>query len=158
MDKVREFHQQAQQLEERTVDRVIFGDVVSESSHQLEIKGASTTGRGMRGLQMHLPWRAGESFAFEMTLPRGHAATVWCRYFPQRYLAGNGPDIHVAGVNISHDKLSASLDAMPISGVVVEYAIPPGMQDGEGKVRVALHSTPPDLRITDLRVLRAKLS
>jgi hypothetical protein len=61
-------------------------------------------------------------------------------------------------VSISHDALPASLDAMPISGMVVEYLIPPEIGNSEGKVQVALRSTLPDLCIADIRILRAKHS
>ncbi len=158
VSKLKEFHIQMQQLEERTLDRVAFGDAASESAHHLQVQGASTTGRGMRGLDMHLLWRAGESLAFEVKLADDEAATIWCRYFSQRYRAGDGPDIQVEGVSTSSEKLPASLVARELSGEVVEYAVPARVAKGRNVARVVVRSTPPDLRLTDFRVLRAMKS
>jgi hypothetical protein len=58
-----------------------LGCLASETAHRLSVQGMSATGQGMRGLEMHLCWRTGESFAYEMQFPRDQPATIWCRYF-----------------------------------------------------------------------------
>ena len=155
LNGVQEFHAQAQALDARTVDKVTVGDLASETAHQLTVQGTSASGRGMRGLQMHLNWRTGESFAYEMQLPTGQAATIWCKYFTQRYLPGNGPDIQIDGVTISRYIAAPSIVQAPNSGIVVELPVPP--TSAKSKVRVLVCSAS-ELRVTELRVLRLKQS
>jgi hypothetical protein len=153
VNKVKEFRLQAERLDARTVDIVAVGDLASEMAHQLKVEGISTTGRGMRGLEMHLTWRSGESFAYTMRVPNQEPVTIRCRYFPQRYQPGIGPDIQVEGVNISHERSAAPMEEMTISGVVVEYSVPSGISNTKDKVQVAIRSAN-DMRVTELRVLR----
>jgi DUF1680 family protein len=155
VNDVEKFHVQSLRLDARTVDRVAVGDLVSEMAHQLNVQGPAATGQGMRGLEMHLPWRTGESFAYEMQIPSDQSVTVRCRYFSQRYKPGNGPDIEVEGVKISYDNVAPSTNAITISGVVVEYPVPLPITKTNGKVRVRIRSAK-DLCVTDLRILRSE--
>lgn len=151
VNEVTQLRMQAQRLEARTLDRVAAGDLASESSHQLEVKGESTSGRGMRGLEMHLTWRAGESFAYRMKVARGKPVTIRCRYFSQRYEHAKGPEIQVDGITVSHAAPVFAVATQP-DGMAVEYSIPPEMTKNADNIRVSIRSID-GLRIGELRVL-----
>lgn len=149
--EVQELREQAQQLDARTVDKVQAGDLASETAHQLEVKGDSKSGRGMRGLEMHLSWRAGESFAYQMKVVRNQRMTIRCRYFSPRYEPGKGPAIQVHGVSIS-DGVPVSSEATQLDGMAVEYSVPPEFTKEVDTIQVAVSSTNGQ-RIGELRVL-----
>lgn len=145
-NNVKQFRAQAQQMEARTVDMVIAGDVASETAHHFEVEGDSTTGRGMRGYAMHLTWRSGPSIAYRMKIPQTGPVAIRCRYFVTPY-GERDFDIQVEGVKIIHEKVPASFD-----GIAVEYPISLDITKGKDSIRVALHPAGA-LRIAELRVL-----
>jgi uncharacterized protein len=149
--KVQELREHAQQLDARTVDKVQAGDLASETAHQLEVKGDSKSGCGMRGLEMHLSWRAGESFAYRMKVVRNQRMTIRCRYFSTRYEHGKGPGIQVHGVIIS-DGVPVSAGATQLDGMAVEYSVPPGLTREADTIQVVVSSTNGQ-RVGELRVL-----
>jgi DUF1680 family protein len=139
---------QARQMEARTVDKVIAGDLASETTHRFEVEGHSSIGRGIRGYAMHLTWRSGPSIAYRMKVPHGEAVAIRCRYFVGPEGQGSDFDIQVDGTKIAHEKVSATFD-----GIAVEYPVPPEITQGKEEIRVAFGSVG-DLQIAELRVLK----
>jgi len=153
VNDVKKLRVQAQQMEARTVDKVTVGDLASETAHQLEGEGNSITGRGNRGLAMHVSWRqarTGQSIAYRMKVPRDGPVTIRCHYFVVIY-EDSDLDIQVDGASIAHEKGPVFLDEM-----AVEYPVPPEITKGKDEIRVVIRATD-GLRggkIAELRILK----
>jgi hypothetical protein len=152
VNRVRKLRAEAQQSEARTIDKVISGDLASETAHQLELNGESTAGRGMRGLAMYLSWRTGQSISYRMRVSREEPVTIRCRYFVEAYRQDKSLNIQVDGDVIGHDNVSATLDGTSVDGLAVEYPIPPEITSGKDNIRVVIRLAN-GIRMTELRVL-----
>jgi DUF1680 family protein len=144
---VEQLRAEAHQMEARTVDTVVGGDLGSETAHHFDAEGGSNSGRGMRGYAMHLTWRSGPSIAYRLKVPPGEPVAIRCRYFVLPYGQNFDFDIQVDGTSVAHGKQPPSY-----TGAVLEYPIPPGITRGKDSVEVVLHSTY-GFQIAELRVL-----
>jgi hypothetical protein len=137
----------AQQMEARTVDKVVGGDLGSETAHGFEAEGGSKNGRGMRGYAMHLTWRSGPSIAYRLKVLPSEPVAIRCRYFVLPYGQNFDFDIQVDGTSVAQGKVPASY-----TGAVLECPIPPGITRGKDNIQVVLRSTY-GFQIAELRVL-----
>jgi uncharacterized protein len=150
LNDVKQLRVQDQQIELRTVDKVIAGDLASETAHHFVAEGDSEVGRGMRGYAMHLSWRSGVSIAYQMKIPQSQPVAIRCRCFPF-WPSTPKFEVQVDGTRIGQEQLPPSYD-----GIAVEYRIPPELSKGKDTIRVVIHSegeAHDGLRITEVRVL-----
>jgi DUF1680 family protein len=148
-----ELRAKVQQLEARTVDKTLADDLASETSHQLEGENNSSTGRGNRGLAMHLTWRqvkAGQSISYRMKVSRDKPVAIRCRYLVEIY-PKNEFDIQVDGTTIAHEKTRDF-----IGEAAVEYPVPPEITKGKDEIRVVIRATAGKTsnKLAELRVLK----
>jgi hypothetical protein len=143
----------AQEMETRTVDKILAGDSASETAHHLEGASQSLTGRGNRGLAMHLTWRQGkegQSFAYQMKVLPDEPVVVRCHYLAEAY-PDDDFDIQVDGTTIAHEKTRDFTD-----DATAEYPVPPEITKGKDAIRVVIRATAggTSAKLAELRVLK----
>ena len=158
VNDVKQQREQARQMEARTVDKVTVGDSASETAHRLEGGGDSITGRGSRGLVMHLAWRqarAGKTIAYRMRVPRDKPAVIRCRYATETEEEDVADfDIEVGGTTIARERPRRGWRPPP-DVLVVEYPIPTGLTEGKDEIQVLFRAAASKRtgNLTDLRIL-----
>jgi hypothetical protein len=155
VNDVNKLRVRAQQLEARTVDKVLAGDSASETAHHLEGASRRLTGRGRAGFAMHLTWcevKAGQSISYRMEVSRDEPIVIRCRYLAECY-PDHDFDIQVDGTTIAHETTRDF-----IGEVAVEYPVPPEITKGKDEIRVVIRATAGKTsgKLAELRILRSR--
>jgi hypothetical protein len=153
VNNVRKLQIEAQTRNARTIDKVIAGDLVSESAHQLEINGESASGRGIRGLAMYLSWRTGGSISYRMKVSHVEPIIIRCRYFIEAYREDKRLTVAVDGVTIDDDGVAVTTDGTSADGTAAEYIVSQEITKGKDDVRVLVHLAK-GMHLAELRVIR----
>ena len=118
----------ADTLEARTIDRVLIGEIASESTHALTAGRSATGGAGAPFTH----WRDAQgSFGYTLKVPTDRPAALRCVYWGSD--AGRTFDIRVNGTKIATQTLTG---VRPGEYLPVTYPIPDALTRGKSQVTV----------------------
>lgn len=140
------------ELDGRTIDRVLVGNVTSETAHAQAGEG-SNTGSGAYGLHMETRWRDARGwFSYQVKVVPGGPLALLATYWG-RELGARQFDVVVDGTVVATESLA---DSHPQAFYDVAYPLPAALLAGKSRVTVQFRARPGNMAggLFGLRVVR----